>query len=294
MKKKILITGITGMLGNSLYMLFKSLNNYEIYGVSRDSSAFLPEVKFINLDENKSETNFDILVHCAAEVNVDLCEKEKKIAYTSNVVLTRKIFSNFLAEKNFYISTDSIFDGFDSDYKEISITNPLNYYAETKLMGENEVMQTTKNFYIIRTNLYGFCVPMKNSLFEWAYIQLNQKKMLSGYENVYFNPMYIGQIASLIRLIIEKNIDFGIYNFGIDEKISKYNFIQNISKEFGFSNDLVIPSNFSQDSFKAIRPINTTLNNTKIKSIFPDFNFSFDSGLKMLKNDLLKNVYERY
>ena len=45
-----------------------------------------------------------------------------------------------VAEKNgsfiIYISTDSVFDGKQGNYNENDITNPINYYAQTKLEGE--------------------------------------------------------------------------------------------------------------------------------------------------------------
>jgi dTDP-4-dehydrorhamnose reductase len=287
MKKKILITGITGMLGNSLYNFFYKFNEYEIYGISRNESATLPKVNFVNLKEIKENNiNFDVLIHCAAEVNVNLCENDKLLAHESNVELTNSIFSNINSKKYFYISTDSVFDGIKGNYTELTLTSPINYYAETKFLGEEIVKRTTTNYYIIRTNIYGFCIPMKNSLFEWGIKELQKGNSINGYVNMFFNPMYVGQLSLLIYKMIAENIEYGIYNTAIDQFISKYEFLKKISNEFGFNSNLVTPIEYLQDNFIIYRPLNTTLDNSKIKLLLPEFDFSLDFGFKLLKSDL--------
>jgi len=295
MKKKILITGITGMLGTSLYKFFKNLNQYELYGISRNSCVTLPDVIFIKLIEIENvKFNFDVVIHCAAEVNVNLCENEKSLAYESNVELTQTVFSRINSNKYFYISTDSVFDGKDYNYTEKALTNPVNFYAETKRLGEEKVKEATNNYYIIRTNIYGFCDPMKNSLFEWGFKELKNNHIINGYVNMYFNPMFVGQLSLLIYNMIFENIEFGIYHVGVDQKISKFEFLEKISDNFDFNSNLILPTEYFQDDFSINRPLNTTLDNSKIKLLLPNFDFSIDLGFEMVKSELINFNYEKY
>jgi len=292
MNQNILITGITGMLGMAVYKCFMKVGKYNLYGISRQNNYTLSGVEMFYGDLSSfdfvntlSHISFDCIIHCSAEINVNFCETDKEWAIKSNVIATENIFALLEAKKYIYISTDSVFDGKKGNYNEISTVNPLNYYAETKLLGESKVKTLVTNYYILRTNIYGFNKPMKNSLFEWGYTELNNFKELNGFSNMLFNPMYVGQLAILIEKIIIEDIKYGIYNIAANEKISKYDFLLKIAQEFNFSLDAIKPLEFNQNNFIAERALNTTLDNSKIKSLFTDFDFSINAGFAMLKND---------
>ncbi|TCN56359.1 SDR family oxidoreductase [Flavobacterium circumlabens] len=293
MNKNVLITGVSGMLGKSVCRSFLKSEKYHVYGISRkvDYSVsgvtmFYGDLSSADFVNSIDHIFFDAIIHCSAEVNVNLCEKDRDLAYKSNVEATMNVFSILKAKKYIYISTDSVFDGDNGDYLENSKVNPLNYYAETKFLGENAVKECTPSYYILRTNIYGFNKPIKNSLFEWGYSELNKGIELNGFANMFFNPLYVGQLAELIEQIVEKDIEFGVYNTSCDDKISKYDFLQKIAREFGFSSDLIKPVIFKQTDLIAKRALNTTLNNSKIHKAIKTFDFSINKGFSMLKKDL--------
>lgn len=292
MTKNILITGISGMLGKAVYRHYNKIEGYKICGVSRNGDFVLPNVEMLygNLASEEflksiSPISFEAIIHCSAEVNVNLCETDKYLAFESNVKATKNLFSILKSKKYIYISTDAVFDGQQGSYSETSQVKTLNYYAETKLLGENEVKEMVENHYILRTNIYGFSNPMKKSLFEWAYSELGQHKGINGFSNMYFNPMYVGQLAKCIAGFVSNKIPFGTYNVAADEKISKYEFLLKIATAFEFPRNAISEVTFNQNDFAPPRALNTTLDNSKIKSVFSDFDFSIDTGFSMLKND---------
>jgi dTDP-4-dehydrorhamnose reductase len=293
MGENILITGITGMLGKAVYRYFKEFGNYNLFGISRQSNynisgvqMFYGDLSSVDFLKTMSHIAFNTIIHCSAEVNVNLCETDKDSAYKSNVISTKNIFSLLKSQKYIYISTDAVFDGQIGNYSESSNVKPLNYYAETKLLGENSVKEIVDNYYILRTNIYGFNIPMKSSLFEWGYSELNNDKSVNGFSNMFFNPMYVGQLASLIERIVTDEVRFGTYNVGASDKISKYDFLAKIASDFNFTSNAVVPVEFDQKKFVAKRALNTTLDVSKIQSVFKDFDFSINTGFSMLKKDL--------
>lgn len=280
------------MLGMAVYRHFKQLNSYKIFGISRNKNFRLEGAEILIGDltsevflNSIQSQKFNSIIHCSAEVNVNLCEIEKDLAFKANVYATELIFSILDSDKYIYISTDAVFDGKVGNYTENSFLNPLSYYAETKLLGEGVVKKNVKNHYILRTNIYGFNVPMKKSLFEWGYTELKDSKTINGFSNMYFNPMYVGQLAEIIEKIIVSNIEYGIYNVATNEKISKYDFLLKIKKEFDFSKQYINRIEFNQNDFVAPRALNTTLDNSKIRIAIKDYDFSIDSGFSMLRND---------
>lgn len=144
---KILITGSSGVLGSELK---KKLPD-----------ALTPN--HIKLDiTNKEEIidffkkeKIDIVIHTAAITSVRKCEEEKEVAWKTNVDGTKNII-NALMQTNpdgkfVYVSTACVFDGNIGMYKESSIPYPENFYALSKLLGEQEVKRLS-NHLIIRTN----------------------------------------------------------------------------------------------------------------------------------------------
>jgi dTDP-4-dehydrorhamnose reductase len=291
LKKKILITGITGMLGSAVLKTFQVSNNYEIFGVSRNSLNNLKNVVMFYGDlsdkdfMNSFKTKFDIIIHCSAEVNVNLCETDKVLAFNSNVVATENLV--LLSPKLIvYISTDSVFDGQIGGYVEESNVNPLNYYAKTKLLGEKAIEKNKFNFLILRTNIYGFNQPMKNSLFEWAYKELKEQKSINGFSNMYFNPLYVGQIAELLYLWVQLEIEKGIYNIGSENFVSKYEFLNYVLEVFDFDKNQLKSVLFDNKQCTAPRALDTTLDISKTKKAVNNFDFSLKSGIIQLKNDI--------
>ncbi|MDY0277627.1 MAG: sugar nucleotide-binding protein, partial [Acholeplasma sp.] len=90
-RKRVLITGSSGMLGKDIVDEMLNRNEFDIYGISRSQkiNSRIKEyvcdlVDFKRVKEILSEIEPDIIIHCAANVNVDSCEKNKNAAYQIN------------------------------------------------------------------------------------------------------------------------------------------------------------------------------------------------------------------
>ena len=148
MLMKVLITGGSGDLGNSLKKVFKG--------------AFAPthsEMDITNPNSvNKTILSYkpDALIHAAALVSVRECEEDKEKAWLTNVEGTQNIVNALKKLNNncylVYMSTACVFAGEkEKYYTEEDIPAPKNYYSITKLCGEIVVRQY-ENTCIIRTN----------------------------------------------------------------------------------------------------------------------------------------------
>jgi dTDP-4-dehydrorhamnose reductase len=169
----------------------------------------------------------------------------------------------------------------------------LHYNVKRREIDMYELRKYVNNFYILRTNIYGYNSPMKNSLFEWCYKELKQGNKINGYDNMYFNPLYTGQVSSLIEEIIKKKVNFGVYNIGANNNISKYDFLKKVAMKFGFNTNLIIKIPYDQTNFDVKRPLNTTLVNSKIKLDLPFFDFSLDFGFQKLVGEFKNEKDEK-
>jgi dTDP-4-dehydrorhamnose reductase len=277
----MLVSGATGMLGKALVKELNKSSEYEIYCVSKSNSIPFGFVNLISLDEI-ANFEFKAFFHCAAEVDVNLCEKDFNHAIQSNCEYARFLFDRVKANFNFFISTDSVYEGIKGDYKEIDETKPINNYAKSKLKGEEASIKTVDDLYIIRTNIIGDDSKNKGSLFEWAKRELIIGNSIDGFSNIYFNPLSVQHLSLVLIKMLEGKVPFGIYNLGSDRKISKFDFLLEVANLIEANPGLVKPVEFNSSSGDAQRPMNTTMDCSKIKQKINHLDLSFHTTLELL------------
>lgn len=260
---KILILGCNGMLGLALQTQLEK--KCELIGIdkvlnNKTNLKFyqLDLLKFTEVVQIVLEEKPDVIINVAAIVNLNICEENKEIAKLLHYKLSEKIslISKKLGCKYVYISTDSVFDGNSGGYTEESLTNPLNYYAKSKLEGEEIIRNILENYIIIRTNIYGYS-ENQNSLLKWAYNSLKENSEIVGYTNVTFNPVSVTQLAEIIEKLLKENYK-GTVNIGSNKVISKFEFIEIIAKYL--NKEKFLKKGVLDDSNSKIkRPKNTSL-----------------------------------
>jgi dTDP-4-dehydrorhamnose reductase len=265
--KKILITGSTGMLGSDLIKTFSADTGYEVYGLSRTPSPLLPDNRQYHVDlaqpgvVDRIKNLPDTIVHCAAITDLSLCEENPTLADQVHVKATRDLTRRASPKARFfYISTDSVFDGTQGNYDESHPPHPLNAYALTKLGGERAAREENpKRTTIIRTNLYGFHRPLKNSLSEWAFREWKDGRKITGFSDLIFNAVYSGQLARIIKFLIDSRIYYPVLNIGSNEAISKFEFLNRFRKKLGIDQDLLTQAVSTDFPSTLPRPKDTSL-----------------------------------
>ncbi len=279
------------MLGQALLIEILNKHGYEIYFISHSKSVPNSIANQLTLKDLVNH-KFYAFFHCAAEVNVNLCENDLEHAKSVNYEYTKLLFKKVVSEFSFYISTDSVYEGDKGNYSEMSDVSPVNNYARSKLMGEIVASNYTDNLYIIRTNIFGENSKSKSSIFEWAKSELLIGNSIPGFSNIFFNPLSVSHLSLILLSMLEKKIKFGIYNIGSDSYLSKYEFLVKIAEFLGVNSELIKPTEFVTSYGVANRPFNTTMNCDKIKQNLINLDLSFQTSLDLLmktKNEKNKN-----
>ena len=197
---KSLITGGSGILGTELKKFFPD----SLFPSHSELDITNHEMVFDYFSKNE----FDSIIHAAAMTSVRQCESEKKLSWDTNVVGTKNLVdatTEFRPNSKFiYLSTACVFDGHDGMYKESSIPSPENFYALTKLIGEQQI-KNLKNYLIIRTNFVG-----KQ---KWMYPK--------AFTDRFGTYLFAENVASGIKEIFDANIEGTIHIIG-DKKLSMY------------------------------------------------------------------------
>ncbi|MBL7005428.1 MAG: SDR family oxidoreductase, partial [Gammaproteobacteria bacterium] len=249
----------------------------------------LTDIPLLNKWLNKVKP--DMVIHCAAIVNVDACEDNVEMA-TRLHVETTEVIANYLDTNNgrlIYISTDSVFDGKkQTPYNETDLANPLNIYARTKLMGEQPVLSMV-NGLILRTNIIGWTQEGNTSFAEWVIRGLIDNAPLNLFYDVHFSPLHVDELSLIIKNIIERPV-YGLYHFASSDNISKYDFGVQMAKVFGLSDSNINRASVEDVDFKAERPKNMALNSEKLAEKLKRDMFSAIDSIKLMKRQYDKNT----
>ncbi|MEK6925710.1 MAG: N-acetylneuraminate synthase family protein [Nanoarchaeota archaeon] len=286
---KILITGARGLLGSNLALMYSENNAVYATGKNKPTFDFCENYEIdITSDEDVrkiEELKPDVVVHCAALTNVDYCEENIWEAVKLNAEGTEKISEacRKIGSYLVHISTDQVFDGLIGDYSEESPSNPINVYGKTKLDAEKIIQKTNRNFCILRTNIYGWNMQDKSSLAEWILAKLEKKEEVSGFKDIFFNPINTTNLGRCILELIDKGYQ-GVLHLAGSEKISKYEFARKVAKIFGYDETLIRPISSDEVNFKARRPKKMTLNIEKAKNLLENKLKNVVEGLEEFKN----------
>ena len=200
MAKKILILGSGGRLGAALLRSWREAGD-DVVGLNRAllDIGDLPQVR-----ERLEELDFDALVNCAAQTNVDRCEKEIEEAHRINAAAVATIADVCSRKKArcVHISTDYVFDGEKrTPYTEEDEARPISVYGESKLGGEKCLHAVSDKHLAVRVSwVFG---PDRASFVDQVLQRALEQETVSAIADKIAVPTYTLDAARLLRPLLE-------------------------------------------------------------------------------------------
>jgi len=277
---KIMVLGAGGQLGKTFVDKLQKLE-YNFIAPQESESDITQQQKIASLI---NEEQPDTIINCAAYNAVDVAEKNSKLAYLVN----SEAIGNLAAvcfEKNIklvHYSSDYIFDGTkDGFYSEEDPPNPLNVYGKSKLEGEMQLRQNTRNYLLFRLS-WVIGPGEQNFLFkmsQWA--EKNPVLKISADEVSI--PTFTFDIVEFTLKALDKNL-IGLYHLTSSGYASRYELARFYAEQTGIDK-LIIPVALSHFNMPASRPMFSCLSNEKLTR---------DLGVKLphWKESLKKYVQE--
>ena len=274
MSKKILITGASGQLGNSV--LSQLYGKYELLATDINSNnintlnipiAILDITNIEQIKSTLSNFNPNVIINLAAFTDVDACELDPDKAYLLNTKSVEMLLDNF-AGQFIQISTDYVFDGNNGPYNEDDKTNPISVYGKTKLEAEEVLQDLGKYWCILRTNvLFDYNHSAIASFIKWVIDSLKSHISIEVVDDQWNNPTWTQSLAEVIELVINKNVK-GLYNYGGADYLCRFKFAQIIADIFELNKTLISPINTVKLNQTAPRPLKGGLKTGKIEKEF--------------------------
>ncbi len=238
--KKILITGVSGIIGINLLFFFNALIDQKkikihIHGTYNTSLfTFIKNffkkrkyIKFKKIDLTKKNINFkkkyDFIFHCAGYGQPSKFIKYSKSTYKLNSSTIMDLEKNLKNNGKFiYMSTTEIYSGNKNLCNENDIGNttpqhPRSSYIESKKFGESYLINNAKNFIIYRVCLtFGPGAKLNDerilNLLLLRSIKKNQIEIYGGLNQVRSNLF----ISDAINMIIKSTVKFKNEVFNIN------------------------------------------------------------------------------
>lgn len=266
--KRILLIGSEGQLGTALV---KYLLNYKNFYHLNKKQLDVTIVNNLNFEINK--INPEVIINCIAYTNVRRSEKDIVQTELLNVTYIKNLCNVCLLRniKLIHFSSDYIFDGRNKiAYTEQDNANPLNNYGLSKLNGDLYIENNLNDYIIIRCSwLYS---GTNNCFLTKIYANILLNKNFSVDSNSIGNPTFIGDLVDVVIIFLknlDKGIDFrGTFNFCSNPSTTWYNFAlkfyEFLKKNKHTKNEIFISPNSCIEDEIVIRPLNSSLNISKI------------------------------
>ncbi len=210
----------------------------------------------------------DVVVHTAGLTNVDRCEDDPALARHVNAELARNV-AEAAASRNIrlvHVSTDHLFAGTRSGYREDDTPEPLNEYARSKLLAEEWVKQADPRALIVRTNFFGWGHAGRQSFSDWIVYSLRAGREITMFDDVHFTPILADALAAATHRLVDLSAS-GTLNVAGDERVSKYEFAKRLAQVFGLTDGLVRRGSVKEVGLHADRPPDMSLDNARARAV---------------------------
>jgi dTDP-4-dehydrorhamnose reductase len=261
---KILITGADGMLGHTLCdHIGRKYPEHQIIKTNRynmNITGFESVIQYIK------QANPDVVIHCAAMTNVDLCESKPDLAFEINHIGTDNIAvaCHSFNVRMIYISTDYVFSGTKKyPYVEDDVVDPQTVYGRSKLAGEIQVIENCNNHCIIRTGwLYGptgknFVRTMLNLMLDKDHPLYDCNRPIKVVNDQVGNPTSTDALVNGMMPFLDSTF-VGTVHLTCEGKASWFDFAKEIN-DIAQADSVIIPCTTEEFPRPAPRPKNSRL-----------------------------------
>ncbi|WP_082893859.1 dTDP-4-dehydrorhamnose reductase family protein [Pseudomonas marginalis] len=239
---KVLVLGITGMLGSAVFNVLSRDERYITNGTLRGSGGLkyfgetLQENIITDLDVLCAEslTNVllrvrpDVVINCIGVIKQFSASKDPLATLPLNSLLPHRLqkLCELAGTRLVHISTDCVFSGRKGGYVESDISDAEDLYGKSKYIGE---VVDSVNTITLRTSIIGHELGSSNSLVDWF---LSQRGTVKGYTNAIFSGLPTVELAEVIRnYVLPRKDVWGLYHVSA-APIDKYSLLSLIAKEY--------------------------------------------------------------
>ncbi|MDR7022772.1 dTDP-4-dehydrorhamnose reductase family protein [Pseudomonas peli] len=245
---KVLVLGVTGMLGNAAFRVFGTDSSYETWGTLRSHAAlryFLPNthVRLLSgvdvLDHNALVTVLgkvrpDVVINCVGLIKQQADAKDPLTALPINAMLPHRLarLCELVGARLVHISTDCVFSGRKGLYLESDLSDAEDLYGKSKYIGE---LHDLPHAITLRTSIIGHELGSNYALVDWF---LSQEGGVKGFTKAIFTGLPTVELARVMKDFVVPHPQLnGLYHVAA-EPIDKFRLLSQVAAQYDKTIDI--------------------------------------------------------
>lgn len=273
---KVLCFGCGGMLGSAIYPYFNKHCESVLATDKRITASwvdYLDVRDYQTLREAFEKLKPDLVLHLAAETDLEFCEANAETAIDVNCDATAEIarlckeFDATLV----YISTAGVFDGTkEGYYTEEDPPNPIMIYGQTKYDGEQHVRAICDKYYVIRAGWMVGGGPQNDHKFINKILEqiLADKKVIYAVTDKWGTPTYTDDFSRNLLSLLDSR-QYGTYHMVCEGSGSRFDVAKKLL-EICKRDDIKlepVDSDFFKEDYFVPRPPSEMMTNENLRKL---------------------------
>jgi dTDP-4-dehydrorhamnose reductase len=292
--KRVLVTGSEGFLGSHIAHALR-FNGFTVIGTRREGAAAtqssLYEIVTLDLShasfiESIDRVSPDAVIHAAAMADIRACEQQPDLARAVNVEATAALaeWCRSRRARFVFISTDQVFDGGRSWYREDDAPNPIHVYGRTKADAEAAIDTLDSHNMIARVSLvYGGSPSGKRSATEQIIGMLRAGQQPQLFTDEFRTPILAEDVASaIVELMHMKSLP--IMHLAGPDRVSRHELGNMVARAFRLDASLIVGCRQDDVVLQPPRPKDLSLDTTLARRVLRRPPRCLSDGLIALTN----------
>lgn len=268
---RILVTGASGLLGHAVVERLRS--EFALLPLAHRHRA--DGMRAVDLSEATAwaaieAEDWSALVHCAAFRSPDYCEEHRGEAWRLNALAPVRL-AGLAARRGarmIHISTDYVFPGTRSPYREDDPCCPVNYYGLAKLAAERGVIDAYPAAAVLRIGaLYGVpCATVGSPMLSEALQAVFAPAAVELDDRIVRYPLLVDDVADVIGFLLRHDAVGGVLHCGTQQGMTRYRWTRRIAGLLGMGVDHLLAAT-GDPARPAIRPVDVRLSTDRLRSV---------------------------
>lgn len=276
---RILVTGAGGRLGSTVVARLVEEARHEVVawgGLAGGSRAGIP-LRPIELTDGRAvaqaleDSDPEAIIHAGALSSADAVLRDPTRAREVNVEATRRLaeWAGSRGRRLVFTSTDLVFDGSRSWYREDDPALPVLEYGRTKHEAEAHVRSIPRGLVARLSLLFGPNPSGRPGFFDLAVEALRRGEPRSFFEDEYRTPLDYRTAALILARLAESDA-VGTLHIAGRERISRFELMRRSAIALGLDTDLITPGSRAGAPLPEPRPADASLDTSKLVRLLPD------------------------
>jgi dTDP-4-dehydrorhamnose reductase len=275
---RILVTGGSGRLGSALLDRLVHDGRHEVVAWSgttvgvRNGVAIRP----VELTDGRrvadalDEADPDAVIHAGALSSAEAVHRDPARGRDVNVEATRRLadWAGSRGRRLVFTSTDLVFDGSRSWYREDDEARPVLGYGRTKLEAEAHVVAAPAGLVARLSLLYGPNPSGRPGFFDLAIEALRRGESRPFFRDEFRTPLDYRTAAAALMQLAESGA-VGIVHVGGRERLSRYELMRRAAAVLGIEPGLVRHGSQSETTLPEPRPADASLDTSRLDMLCP-------------------------